>query len=419
MRLLRGVVSYDGGGITLNGVDGFIEADSSPENSLTGEFEIICRLKASDWVPSGLQSILSKRGVSTNNGFRFAIIGSLGIGIYLYSDGVSGQSIYANLSVIDGETNPIWFRVRVTNEGSNTFGASFEYSTEQVEIPPVSWTSLVDNGPDPMTFPFYESTQPLRIGSTDGHSGFFDGTIYFLELYDGIGGTLVAKLDPSDGTSPIYNNVAGQPDWEVLDDSDVVPYRRVRFAHTNKDDTIPEMYSILDYDNFHSNIAFDLNMQRVMNSYQPRIPTTQTSLNVLDSAENIEFTSVLQSSEYNTLVILDFINQTTPPRSSKSVQFGLDGDVFDVIWYNGYNEAVEIVIDEFGDNIRETLQVGDLSLTYDFTTSKSFRVYRISDNELMASFWQNGDPLNLKVGIITLDAAGNLNQCDVKYEFLN
>lgn len=195
--------------LDLDGTNDYISTPDSPENSVTGDLELIIRAAAADWTPTSTRDLISKYEQATGQRqFVLAATNANQLVVTLSANGTAFESVTSGS--IAGWTNGSAYWIRVTYTAA-TGAVSFEYATTAQF--PSSWTALSNSGPSSI-LGLNDSDAPLILGSRHNFSSSrFDGKIYEAYVYDGIGGTLVARFDAADGTDPTFNNVAGQTAW--------------------------------------------------------------------------------------------------------------------------------------------------------------------------------------------------------------
>lgn len=167
---------------------------STPDSTalrITGDIDIRARVAASDYTPAAHLAICAKE----SNRYMLRISQTTGALILTWFDGTSqiSASSTANLANADG-TEAIVKATLDVNNGAGGYTAMFYTSSDGG----FTWAPLGSPviGGSPTSIGGH-GANPLRVGTFDGSSLNFDGKIYWVEIRNGIDGTLVAKFDPT------------------------------------------------------------------------------------------------------------------------------------------------------------------------------------------------------------------------------
>lgn len=186
----------DGTGLVLPGVSGaYASAPDSAALSITGDIDIRVKCAAADWTPSAVQHLAAKFVFTASNNrayfLRIETAGKLEFGYSITGiDGFSELSTVAT-GVTDGATK--WVRCTVdVNDGSGNHVTRFYLSDDGS-----AWTQLGTDVTTVGTIAIFDSTATLEIGTRDGGSGTgaFAGTIYRVQILNGIAGTVAFDAD--------------------------------------------------------------------------------------------------------------------------------------------------------------------------------------------------------------------------------
>jgi hypothetical protein len=161
-------------------------ADSAA-TSLTGNLDLRILCAMDDWTPSAEQKLISKENgagtagyalsVSTNGRMRL-IFGSPTLRIV--------DATAASANVVNGE--PMWYRCTRDNTSGDT---KFYESADGTTWTQLGATVTANAGDAPV-----DGTDGLRVGAnSNSGASRFAGKVYYAEVRDGIGGTVVASPD--------------------------------------------------------------------------------------------------------------------------------------------------------------------------------------------------------------------------------
>jgi len=171
-------------------------------SSVTGDLEIIARIKPGQWSSGIEQAIYSKHG-SSSGSYYFALRGTGALLVYL-NDGTTNNFPFSTVSTdtvfTDGEAG--WVRVTADlDNGAGNYEVKFFTAPDQVAIPS-SWTQLGATKTGPAISALADTADDVFIGRRGDGARLYEGTIYRAQLYDGINGTLVADFNLADSSEP-------------------------------------------------------------------------------------------------------------------------------------------------------------------------------------------------------------------------
>lgn len=186
--LLKSALHFDEQYVYFDGTTGnYASTPDSAGLSITGDIDLRAKIQPDNWVPVGAQTIIAKDGSSGDKGWYFYIHpsggGVLGFGISV--DGTGINQVFASKPHGLTGSSVKWARVtRVAATGACTFYLSDDG---------VTWTSLgVDTK---ASGNFIDTVAVATIAShASGTSELFAGKVYYAEIRNGIGGTIVASF---------------------------------------------------------------------------------------------------------------------------------------------------------------------------------------------------------------------------------
>jgi pimeloyl-ACP methyl ester carboxylesterase len=188
---------YDAGvtnGLSLPGTNGSYA--STPDNAaldITGDIDLRAEITATDWTPSANRSIVSKY-VTTGNqrSYRLRILTTGRLELVWTTNG-STQGVAAstvNPTVTDGGRLAVRATLDVDNGAS---GRTTTFYTASTIAGP--WTQLGTPVTTAGITSIFSGTAPLEVGSVATGIEPFQGSIYKVEVRNGINGTVVANPD--------------------------------------------------------------------------------------------------------------------------------------------------------------------------------------------------------------------------------
>jgi hypothetical protein len=199
--------------VYLTGVTGnYISTPDSATVSVTGDFEIMARIAANDWTPSGAGSIASRYLTAGNQrSFRFLLetTGLLNLGVS--PDGIVNNAFTSTAAVPFADRQSGW--VRVTRRSSD--GRIQFFTASDSDAVPSSWTQL---GADVTgtTGALFDGTAELGIGAWDvGGGNMFTGVVRYVQLLGSLGGAVVAKFDASLSGQTGYTDPTNSVVWTL------------------------------------------------------------------------------------------------------------------------------------------------------------------------------------------------------------
>jgi hypothetical protein len=196
------VSSTTGETYTLNGATSVVKAHY-------GDISLACYAALTDWTPAGDMELNSK-SLNTGNqrSWQFHVKGTTGLlELFTSNNGVAvsypgdanGTIERSTIAPTVSNGSGLW--IRADRVGSNTL---FYTSTDAPTLPiaSISWTQLGTTVACAGTLGMLDSTADYSIGAINasGSTNRLIGKIYRAQVYNGIGGTLVADFNANDGT---------------------------------------------------------------------------------------------------------------------------------------------------------------------------------------------------------------------------
>lgn len=170
----------------------------SAANSVTGDIDLRMKVKMNDWTQTGDALLAEKWGASGNRTFNW-YMRSLGDVHWIVST-TGSNSLSGLSSATTGFTDGTIHSLRITRVAAT--GVRTHYTSDDWDpaTDTGTWTQL-GTTTNPGTGNLFNSTAPVTVGDINGGGAPLLGDIYYFEMRNGIGGSVVAKFDPS-GVTP-------------------------------------------------------------------------------------------------------------------------------------------------------------------------------------------------------------------------
>lgn len=184
------------GYVQLDGTSGdYVWTADSVTNDISGNIEVVMRVKATDWTAAANQTLAGKYVTTSNQrSWRFYVSTTGSIVLTASSDGiaVTSASIVPTVALVDNTWYWLRMRLQLTN-GANSVG-TLDIAADQAEEPTV-WTANGSQTAAIITSVF-NSTAPVEIGSfQNGTSERFAGQVSRCIVRDGFGGEVLSDFD--------------------------------------------------------------------------------------------------------------------------------------------------------------------------------------------------------------------------------
>jgi hypothetical protein len=163
--------------------------------SVTGDFEMVCRVGLDDWTPAANAAFFGKWGAAGDIGYLFHVSATGNLVLYTSNDGTvtSAATSSAVPPLVDG-TN-YWIRCTFQATAGGTHQAIFYYAADQTTEPTV-WTQVGSAVNFGTAGAIFDSTTPLNIGAFNSGTAYnAAGRFYRAIIRNGIGGTTVFDAD--------------------------------------------------------------------------------------------------------------------------------------------------------------------------------------------------------------------------------
>lgn len=161
------------------------------------DMDVRCAVALDDWTPAANQALVAQYAAGST-AFFFYVSSTTQLNVAWFPDGSTfrGGTASVALSVTDGDMARV--RVTVARDVAGQYQVKFWTSTDyDVATRAGTWTQIgvtINGVTGPTTF--FNSTGPLEVGATSGGQGNrMAGKFFWVEVRDGIDGTIVADQD--------------------------------------------------------------------------------------------------------------------------------------------------------------------------------------------------------------------------------
>lgn len=168
-------------------------APDAADFDISGDLEVIAYVAATDWTPAAAKAVASR---NSGGDQWYLIVNSGSTGRLQLSVKIGGSVEYISSSVGTGITDGANQWIRVTRANSSGDIKFYTGGGDLAGGP--SWSQL-GTTQSSTAGALTATNDPLKIGSLHW-SSYWDGQIYLVEYYDGIGGTLIADFNADDFT---------------------------------------------------------------------------------------------------------------------------------------------------------------------------------------------------------------------------
>ncbi len=170
----------------------YASTPDSAAHTITGDIDIRVKAAADDWTnASTIQTLFAKR--ATQCAWQFRIAQTTGRLELIWSvDGTALLSVASSAAPTVADGSAIWLRATLDADNGAAGRTVTFYTSDDGE----TWTQLGTATTTAGITSIFDSNAALEVGSIfTGASQVFDGKIYYAEVRNGIGGTVVAKFD--------------------------------------------------------------------------------------------------------------------------------------------------------------------------------------------------------------------------------
>jgi hypothetical protein len=186
----------------LPGVSGnYASIPDSAALDITGDIDIRVRVALDDWTPSTGNTLVNKANGAANDFAYYLEVGSTGALRFRYSaDGTTRLDRLSTASVPFADGSIGWVRVTLdVDNGAGSNVVSF-FTAADSSTMPSSWTALGTAVTTAGTTSIFASGQPLQLGGQNsGLAVNLSGKLYYVQILNGIGGTVVLDADFTTG----------------------------------------------------------------------------------------------------------------------------------------------------------------------------------------------------------------------------
>lgn len=170
---------------------------------ITGDIDLRCRVAPDDWTPAASSVLVAKANITGQYSYVLALTSTGALQLAWTTTGLVAGIISANstavVDAVNGDTR--WVRATLdVNDGGGNRVVRFYTSTDDThDHTAVSWTQLGSTITTAGTTSIYSGTAVATIGATADAVAPLTGKVYAAAILSGIGGTVVASPDFTDG----------------------------------------------------------------------------------------------------------------------------------------------------------------------------------------------------------------------------
>ena len=193
----------DWGAAFVNPSTGWCSTPDAAALDVTGDIDLRARAALTDWTPAGNSCLVGKGGVGSDFSYTLHVSATTGVlTLYWSENGTVVKSASSTVAPTVSDASTLWVRATLdVNDGAGNRVVKFYTSTDDThDHAAVTWTQLGSTVTTAGTTSIWASAQPLELGAYG--SGFQDrttGKVYAAAVLNGIGGTVVANVDFTDG----------------------------------------------------------------------------------------------------------------------------------------------------------------------------------------------------------------------------
>lgn len=185
--------------LRLPGVAGnYASTPDTAAVSITGDIDLRGRVQCDDWTLAARnQTVIAKRNGAAQNSYVLRMSSTGLLTLVWSANGTAELTADSTLAVAVTDGQIKWVRGTLTvNNGAAGRDIKF-YTSDDGAV----WTQLGATVTQAGVTSIFDSTAIVEIGSSvTGGGEWLGGRVYYAEIRNGIGGTVVAAFDPSRGT---------------------------------------------------------------------------------------------------------------------------------------------------------------------------------------------------------------------------
>lgn len=170
---------------------------------ITGDIDIRAKVTPADWTPAAASIVIGKADFTGNFSWAFGVLPTGKLQLAWSPTGAFGALLSTDSTVAVGAADGATRWVRATmdvNDGAGNRVVKFYTSTDDThDHTAVTWTQLGSTVTTAGTTSIFSGGASLIVGSLTGGVSTFTGKVYAAAVLNGIGGTVVAHPDFTDG----------------------------------------------------------------------------------------------------------------------------------------------------------------------------------------------------------------------------
>jgi len=191
----------------LDGTSGnYTSTPDAGSLDITGDIDLRFRGEL-DWAPAAIRQFANKSDVGSQRSWGWQLQTSGLLLLRWSSDGAGTGEIGVQSTVAVPDDGALrWVRVTLdVDNGASGYDVKFYTSDDGT-----TWSQLGATVTGGSTTNVFAGTAPVEVGRRGNNTQYMVGAVHRFEMYDGIGGTLVAAFDPSAPVHPRFRDSAGR-----------------------------------------------------------------------------------------------------------------------------------------------------------------------------------------------------------------
>ena len=199
--------------VTLDGSDDYLSTPDSAGISITGDIEVACRVRLTDYTGAATQFLVCHGTTTGDIGWRLHINTSGKLGWVTAPDGTAFVTTVQTAAAVFVDNTTYWIKATLDVVNGANRVAVFYYAAD-AETEPSSWTTIETVTTAGATS-IFNSTAVGSIGGSQAGTSPCAGRIYRTIVRNGIAGTVVADFNAADATTVAASTVTSLATGEV------------------------------------------------------------------------------------------------------------------------------------------------------------------------------------------------------------
>lgn len=190
--------------LNLPGTGGAFTADAAALD-ITGDIDLRARVASAAWTPASTSVVIAKANITGQYSYVLAVTSTGALQLGWTATGLIGGLLSSTSTAAVGASDGSirWIRATLdVNDGGGNRVVRFYTSTDDThDHTAVSWTQLGSAVTTAGTTSIFSGSAVLTLGATADSIAPLTGKVYAAAVLDGIGGTVVAGVDFTDGNA--------------------------------------------------------------------------------------------------------------------------------------------------------------------------------------------------------------------------